>query len=262
MTWVRWEWAFARGIQDQMTYETVGLWVMDDEIVGAALYEEQPGRAWLIADPAHEAIKPEMLAYAQSHLQKDGQLLVSIDDNGGRLQQAAWARGFKPTQGKEQTAELEISYANTRYTLPVGFSITSLKDTFDLKKYNRALWAGFNHDGPAPDDEKSIEWRKNCLTSPHANLDLHIAVVAPNGEFAAYAGVWFYAGTDYAVIEPLATHPEYRKMGLGKAAALEAIWRAGQLGAKTALVGSSQQFYYNIGFAPRSNETFWVKQEK
>ena len=38
--------------------------------------------------------------------------------------------------------------------------------------------------------------------------------------------------------------------GLGKAVVLEAVKRCGQMGAKTALVGSSQQFYYNIGFYP------------
>lgn len=59
-------------------------------------------------------------------------------------------------------------------------------------------------------------------------------------------------------MEPVATDPDYRKLGLGKAAALEGVKRCRDLGAKVAFVGSSQQFYYNIGFRPYSTKTWWV----
>jgi len=34
----------------------------------------------------------------------------------------------------------------------------------------------------------------------------------------------------------------------------------GKLGAKIALVGSSQQFYYSIGFRPFATSTIWEKK--
>lgn len=49
------------------------------------------------------------------------------------------------------------------------------------------------------------------------------------------------------------------RMGLGRAAVLEALRRCAALGAKHAYVGSSQQFYYNIGFKPSTSSTFWTK---
>ncbi|HBP38077.1 MAG TPA: GNAT family N-acetyltransferase, partial [Clostridiales bacterium] len=58
-----------------------------------------------------------------------------------------------------------------------------------------------------------------------------------------------------------ATDPAYRKMGLGRAAVLEAIRRCGVLGARRAFVGSSQQFYYSIGFRPYATSTFWVRKK-
>jgi len=69
--------------------------------------------------------------------------------------------------------------------------------------------------------------------------------------------MWYDSDTNYALVEPVATDPQYRMMGLGKAAVLEAVLRCGKLGAKKAYVGSLQQFYYNIGFYPVSTETFW-----
>ena len=60
--------------------------------------------------------------------------------------------------------------------------------------------------------------------------------------------------------EPVATDPDYRKKGMGKAAVLEGIRRVGELGAKVAYVGSSQQFYYSIGLRPFATSSIWLKK--
>jgi predicted N-acetyltransferase YhbS len=49
-------------------------------------------------------------------------------------------------------------------------------------------------------------------------------------------------------------------MGLGRAAVLEGLRRCAKLGAKRAFVGSSQQFYYNIGFRPYTSNTWWERK--
>ncbi len=70
--------------------------------------------------------------------------------------------------------------------------------------------------------------------------------------------MWYDSEAGFAVIEPVATDPQYRKMGLGKAAVLEGIKRVAVLGAKKVLVGSSQQFYYSIGMRPYRTATKWI----
>ena len=75
--------------------------------------------------------------------------------------------------------------------------------------------------------------------------------------FVSYCGMWYDKEAGYAVIEPVATDPEFRRMGLGKAAVLEGIRRVGELGAKIILVGSSQQFYYSIGMQPYVSASVW-----
>ncbi|GLC31833.1 GNAT family N-acetyltransferase [Clostridium omnivorum] len=98
------------------------------------------------------------------------------------------------------------------------------------------------------------------MLRPNVDLNLKVAAVAPDGNFASYCGMWYDAEAGYAVIEPVATDPDYRKMGLGKAVVLEGIKRVGELGAKTAIVGSSQQFYYSIGLRPFKTSTIWRKR--
>jgi predicted N-acetyltransferase YhbS len=71
--------------------------------------------------------------------------------------------------------------------------------------------------------------------------------------------MWYDQDTEYALVEPVATNPDYRRQGLGRAAVMEGIKRCGKLGAKQAYVGSGQQFYYQIGFHPLPAGTFWVQ---
>lgn len=144
--------------------------------------------------------------------------------------------------------------------LPEGYHITSMAETNDLKKYNQVLWRGFNHEGVPPETDGMLQGRKLEQSGPHADMNLKIAVVAPNGDFVSYCGMWYLPGTDYALVEPVATDPDYRRQGLGRAAVLEGVSRCGQLGARMAFVGSSQQFYYNIGFRPYSTDTWWRRK--
>jgi GNAT superfamily N-acetyltransferase len=101
---------------------------------------------------------------------------------------------------------------------------------------------------------------KSEMLLPNVDLGLKVAVVAPDGNFVSYCGMWYTPEAGYAVIEPVATDPDYRRTGLGKAAVLEGIRRVGELGAKKALVGSSQQFYYSIGLRPFSTSTIWRRK--
>jgi predicted N-acetyltransferase YhbS len=124
------------------------------------------------------------------------------------------------------------------------------------------LWRGFDHEARG----EGVFKIENAINSeidfqrPNVNLDLKIAVVAPNGGFVSYCGMWYDTASQSALVEPVATDPNFRKMGLGKAAVLEAVKRCGILGAKTAFVGSTQQFYYSIGFRPYSTATRWVRK--
>ena len=122
-------------------------------------------------------------------------------------------------------------------------------------------WKGFNHEADGEGefvftDEKRKAYEDE-MVRPNVDLDLKIAIVNPEGNFVSYCGMWFDSDAGFAVVEPVATDPEYRKLRLGKAAVLEGIRRCKELGAKVAFVGSSQQFYYNIGFRPYLTSTQW-----
>jgi predicted N-acetyltransferase YhbS len=95
--------------------------------------------------------------------------------------------------------------------------------------------------------------------TPRARRDLKIVVEAPGGDFVSFCGMFYEATNRFAYVEPVATDPDYRRMGLGKAAVLEGIRRCAALGGQVAYVGSDQAFYLAMGFEVTDVSECWVK---
>jgi GNAT superfamily N-acetyltransferase len=260
LDWVFLEWQTARDVYKAEELGKIGLWYDNGQLVAATPYEDHINAFSLCTDEEHRHLRPEMLDYTCDNMAHDGLVTVLIDDSDIELQQLAFLKGFRPTQNRAQNARLDISEETTRYSLPEGFRVIGFDEGFDVRKYNRVLWYGFEHGPAAPtEDDEMLQFRINCVSSPYSNRHLMTAVVAPDGEFVSHCGMWYRDG-DNSIVEPVATNPNYRKMGLGRAAVLEAVKRCGTLGAKRAYVSSSQQFYYNIGFYPVVCETFWQRK--
>lgn len=263
-TYVRWDWMATHGYLDKAAVGKIGIWEDDGQIVGVATFDCQLGNAFCLTLPEYAFLKKEMLLYAKYNLSKDGKFGIVIADGDKKFQDIAANMGFHATTEKESDAIFYIDNTSTDYKLPEGFCITSMKESFDMYQYRRVLWKGFNHEVNGEgefqfNEEKDLE-AKSSMLRPNVDLSLKIAAVAPDGNFTAYCGMWYDPKAGYAVIEPVATDPEYRRMGLGRAVVLEGIKRVGELGAKIAFVGSSQQFYYSIGLRPYSTSTIWRKK--
>lgn len=207
-----------------------------------------------------------MLTYAEQELTKDDMTKIIISDIDFKVQSLAASQGYIATWDKESDAIFYVDETDTSYALSEGFHMTSMKESYNLYQYKRVLWNGFDHEQNGEgefkllkEDEKSAEEE---MLRPHVDLNLKLAVVAPNGNFVSYCGMWYDAQSDFAVVEPVATDPDYRNMGLGKAVVLEGIKRVEAMGMKKILVGSSQQFYYSIGFRPFRTSSMWTKSLK
>lgn len=263
-TYTRWDWMTTHSYLDKASVGRIGLWEDNGQIVGTATFDCQLGVAFCLTLQEYSFLKKEMLLYSQKNLSKDNEFGIVISDDDFDFQEIAAGLGFIATENKESNAVFYLDKTSAAYDLPEGFRITTMKDTYDLYQYGRVLWKGFNHELDGEGEfqfsrEKELEGEKEMLR-PNVDLNLKVAVVAPDGNFASYCGMWYEPRAGFAVIEPVATDPAYRRMGLGKAAVLEGIRRVGELGAKTVLVGSSQQFYYSIGLRPFSTATLWTKR--
>lgn len=265
-TYTRWDWMTTHGYLDKSSVEKIGIWEDDEKIVGVATFDCQLGTAYCLTLPEYTFLKKEMLLYGEENLSKGEQFGIVIADSDIEFQDIAANLGFVAIGQKENDAAFYLDKTSTDYVLPEGFYITTMKETYDLYQYGCVLWKGFNHELDGEGEfQFSVEKEQagnDEMIRPNVDLNLKVAVVAPDGNFASYCGMWYDNKAGYAVVEPVATDPKYRRMGLGKAAVLEGVKRVGMLGAKKAIVGSSQQFYYSIGFRPLSTATIWNRRNK
>ncbi len=265
-TYARWDWMVTHSYLEKDAMCKIGIWEEAGEIAGIATFDTVLGNAYCLTLPENSELKRDMLIYSKENLSKDNSLGIVIRDTDVEFQNIAASLGFIATGGKESDSVFYLDRTATDYTLPEGFRITSMQDTYDLYQYYRVLWKGFNHElngeGEFTFPSEKEKMAESEMRRPNVDLSLKVAVAAPNGNFVSYCGMWYDPEAGFAVIEPVATDPDYRKMGLGKAAVLEGIKRVGKLGAEKALVGSSQQFYYSIGLRPFSSATEWKISKK
>jgi GNAT superfamily N-acetyltransferase len=267
--WIQpaWEYMHFHSLLDQTSLEKIGIWEVNERIVAVAHYEWRLGEAFFQFHPAYRNLRVEMLNYAEENLAsaagKDGAktLCAYINDFDHEFIALVKARGYE--QDFEATRPLycfNISDPIPSLTLPEGFRLTNLAEEPDWAKVHRALYRGFNHpDDPSMTDE-DLEDRRRMFDTPTARRDLKIAVSAPNGDFVAFCGMFYEPANKFAYVEPVATDPHYRRLGLGKAAVLEGIQRCAGLGAEIAYVGSDQEFYKSLGFNKVYNSECWIKR--
>ncbi|MHB1317204.1 MAG: GNAT family N-acetyltransferase [Anaerolineae bacterium] len=266
-----WEYMHGHPQLDGASLGRIGIWEDEGEIVAVANYESTLGEAFFQFHPGYRHLRGEVLAYAEEHLAETAddlrrRLRVYVPDFDGPLLELVRARGY--TRDPENTrpmSQFVIPEPFAAITLPAGYRLTSLEEECDWARVHRALWRGFNNPGEPPAGEDELESRRRMFETATARLDLKIAAVAPPhpgrtaGDFVAFAGTFYEPTGRYCYVEPVATDPDYRRMGLGRAAVLEGVRRCGALGATVAYVGSDQAFYQAIGFRVLYNTECWAR---
>jgi GNAT superfamily N-acetyltransferase len=97
--------------------------------------------------------------------------------------------------------------------------------------------------------------------------DLHVLVEAPDGTMAASTIMWLDEANKTAEFEPVGTHPDYRRLGLGRAMLLHGMHLARDAGATHSTVAclgapghpKARGLYYSVGFRPFSRDAPLIK---
>jgi predicted N-acetyltransferase YhbS len=258
-----WEYAYTHPLFNEDAVTRIGIWEDAGTIVAVTLYESRLGEAFFQVHPAYEHLKPEMLKFAEQNLtgttdQGKRYLKAYLNEGDSAFEQVVRSQDYqKEPASHRPLSQFVIPDPFPLIRLPDRFRIKSLTDNNDLAKIDSVLWRGFNHPGEPPPD--GIEDRKKMQSGPHFRKDLTIVVEAPNSSFVAFSGLWFDPINRLGYVEPVATDPDYRHLGLGTAAVLEGIRRCGELGATVAYVGSDMPFYLAMGFKKLFTLNCWIK---
>jgi predicted N-acetyltransferase YhbS len=263
VNWVqpRWEYMHYHPYIRNVELEAIGVWEADGEIVGVVHPEHEMGTAYFEIHPAYERLKEEMLHYAEEQISTSDEgvnrLRLYINEQDPAFQEIALAKGYTERTKSEPMSHLAIADPFPPIPVPDGFRLKSLAEDNDLRKLDRLLWRGFGHGDEPP--AGGIEDRRFMQSAPNYRKDLNIVVEAPDGPFASYCGMWYEPVNDLAYVEPVATDPDYRRMGLGRAVVLEGVRRCGALGARVACVGANMPFYLALGFRQVYDRPAWER---
>ncbi|MCL2376282.1 MAG: GNAT family N-acetyltransferase [Defluviitaleaceae bacterium] len=235
------------------------LWEDGGNVVSIVCYEMKMGDCHMHVRKGYEALLPEMLTWAEKELSvaKEGKesLKVWITDKETGKQEMLKARGYAAVY---TDGIMAFDYAKpfSQRALPEGFTLIDGTNV-DHLKLRRCWWKGFNHEGE-PDDD-SVDGTAFLCNAPRADMWLMTVVVAPDGEYACALGMWFDEANKYAYLEPLATVPKYRRLGLAEVALTEAMKKTKELGAKYCF-GGDMEFYAAIGFETVCNRELWERE--
>lgn len=262
-TYARFDWMMTNWdyLEDQYL-NRIGIWEEDNKIVGTVLFDHSLDVLFPIVLPGYEYLYQEMYDYAREHMVKEDnpEFLIYVNDTNKKLQKLLKKNGMIATEQKDMVAIFDLSEEIPEMNIKKGFKITTLEEHRDYEQYMKCMFKGFGHEENGEIfsfTEKNLEDCKKAYERNNVDLSLRISVEDEDGNYVAHVGMWYDRNSEIALVEPVCTIPECRKMGLGKEAIYEGLRRVKAMGAKVAVVGSNQQFYFSLGFIPYSTGTTW-----
>jgi len=262
--YARWDWMITHPMTNMDALSKIGIWKDNDEIVGLAIYDMAPNIVFIRTKRMYEYLKKEIVDYVETHYIHEQYVKIMIQDDDVSLQKIVANNGFTPINHKEYTSVFYPNETDFSYVLPKGFKVVSLKEAPDIYQYYKLFWRGFNHElngeGKYQHSEKKEAQGKRELFRENNELSHKIIIQNKEGDHVAFCGLWYDKSVDFALVEPLATDPDYRRRGLAIAAMYEGIKRVHIAGAKRVIVCTNKQFYYNRGFRPFRTQTVWEKK--
>jgi GNAT superfamily N-acetyltransferase len=144
--------------------------------------------------------------------------------------------------------------------LPAGFRFLTAAEVpaADAVRAHRDAWH--------PSGLTEAAFERVRRTWPY-RADLHPLVAAPDGTLAATAIIWLDEATQTAEFEPVGTHRDFRRRGLGTALQLHGMHLARAAGATRMLVAclgapahpAARDLYYGVGFRPFTRDLPQIK---
>ncbi len=254
-----WRWHGILNMKDGTLEDDVFIWESERGEIGAVLNREAPGSVFFQIHPQYrsEELERDMLRVAERHL--------TVPTDNGRRRLHIWAehedamrRNILDANGFAVSDKRMPEHQRRRFlSEPIvalkpaeGYTIRALGDSDEHRRRCRVSFRAFHPNDPAENFEDG--WYSNIQKAPLYRRDLDLVAVAPGGEHAAFATIWYDDATRTGLFEPVGTAPEHQRRGLGKAVLTEALIRLRRLGADLAWVGShvepAHSLYASVGF--------------
>jgi mycothiol synthase len=242
-----------------------------------------PLRGWALLSPEWQAfdvfVRPGLRGSLEAELMYAWaleRLTALIRSQGGREVRTLWIfeddasvtgtlRQMGMAPGEESMVYMQQSLEESlpEVSLPQGYRIRRVAGEGEAQRRAAASYGAFGSKRPF---EAYCQRTLDFMRSPVYPAALDLVAEAPDGRFAAFCICWRDEVNRVGLFEPVGTHPDFQRKGLGKAVMLEGLRQLQARGMASAIVCveagnlAAQRLYESAGFRMINRLQTYVKQ--
>ena len=263
-------WNFCRYFAQIMhkTYDnwtsTVGIWVNENAEIAIIVNSEGEDKGEVFFQIGVNDIPDntlnEMFEYATHNLwtkkKQKKYINLRIGRHNKRLQEYALDKGFERQNWNELTSVMQVE-RKLDINIPSRFEILDGNHVSENDKGVAHAKAFGYYESEISIDSKGCY--KMLKKAPDYKSGLDLYMIAPDNQVAAFCTLWHDEINNIGILEPVGTLPEFRKIGLAKALIFKCMNSVYDKGVRKIYVGSSQTFYFKLGFNVEWCDEIWKK---
>jgi GNAT superfamily N-acetyltransferase len=254
-------WAYAGKDRTQFYCDNTHLWRHSSgTLVGFCISEGGENDMSLQVHPAQRDIEDDMLAWVEeTWAGRRAQVEVFCWEHDLHRQAGLTVRGYVDHGECGRLREYDLLRGYPQRVLPPGFAFKSLAEGGNVpgRIFTEALTFG----SVAID----AAWHRGKSSAPGYAAEWDLGIIAPSGEWVAFALAWPDSEYGVAEIDPVGTHPDQRQRGFAQALLFELFRQLRAAGLQRAYIGSggepnpSNRLYESLCPARRWVEHVWRK---
>jgi len=237
----------------------------DGERTVAVAWPDGDSSAEIVVHPDYPELLPAVLEWAEHNAthgkDKDAITFETWSNRQDVVRnEALCSRGYEQGQPVYRNYAMTVFNNSPSPVLPCGYAIRDMRDATDEDIQQRVEV----HRAAFAPSKMTTDKHKRAMAATTYRPEGDLVVVADDGSFAAFTIVWFDETNKTGLFEPVGTHPDHQRRGLGRAIMAEGLRRVAALGATRALVTSganndaSNALYTRSGFEPVDETISWT----
>ncbi len=267
---IRW-WLYYR-LPEKSLWPYLYLWEDEhDRVIGWTLLSLDEGAFDVFVQPDLVGCLEMEAAFAWSAEQLEGYCRAEGKDKLHKLWNAAGdtvTAGILQRLGFAASAEDLYLVRDLRQPVPMpeppaGYTVRPCRGEAEVAQRARAQYGAF---GSRMDFSVYQDRFLRFMHSPVYDPQRDMVVEAPDGRIAAFCIFWLDPINAVALFEPVGTHPDFQKLGLGKAVLRAALLRQQQMGMHTAILCTGDdnepalRLYHSTGFIPQDRLVTYTRR--
>jgi mycothiol synthase len=236
------------------------IWYDSNNHIIGALFNESSEHFYPQLHPMHLDVIPQMLDYLVLHHTTTSNVWCHADNH--LLAGALTATGFTPTADYQNQKRLHLPTTQlVMPAIPSGYRIATMStDIATTDQMGQLLNSAFRRN-----IHSGAEYRTFQQMAPSYRAEFDTVIYDSNAMLVANAALTVHHDESFAVVEPVATHPDHQRRGLARAVIMHGLIRAQQIGIRTAWIEAwhsneaANQTYNQIGFVDVSQQRCWQR---